>query len=862
MAAGSPVKAVREKAGQVPAVELAKDFKACCLEAEAVVKSALLGGTGTEEERVRLVVKMHAGLNEAVKDLKKFLPPVLVDGHQFSDDAEAQAKGELMKEDQKRHSREGVEEQMSEEARIESDLKKWLHAPVPLSMSKEEHHKQRRHKLNALCATPHCVRLLTEFAARFDNFLELMHERRPKIKRGKTGGPEQSGGRDAAPAKRKAARAEDFAELMRLPPRERKVCVIDSNESLQPLKLIDWVDSLPKLERSLGYEVRDIGRLTTDIEFAVEREKKNLTKMLEKAEGAAELEVADWMVSLALEGAERGFELFLAGVLYTAELDAATSDQEHLEAHGMFGATEQQLDLFRVMNAAMRNVTRCMRPEETDVFKCKPEPPQLHVLRTFRPLIQRTQELVEVLPSQETIVFRGITVNVSAKYRVGSRVMWNAFSSTSLSREEAEGFMSKRDGTFFLILAKRCAVSVEGCSAMGSKERELLYKANVEFQVMAKFSPTLLRMLGFAFDIIIMQEVVDGKADADPRTCAEVIKHITEFFKSFLAQYVEGRLGDKPTVPETESKRLDDWCKSWLEKPRSSRPPVCIVGDGGTGKTSAAVALMCRMAQKEEGEEEMLSATPADDSCDGNVEQEMDVVSVGGSRAKVLPVFISLPAFGIFQQSKEEEEGDCLKKYIGRVVGLEEEGLEQLVQNYDVVVLLDSLDETGDAFTGGVSLDEAGVAFTRGERFLERYSWVKDKCSVVLTVRGEWLKMHSHVCRGLELKYLQQFRKVDSRAYVARRLGEDAEIQRGLREMRAQGSGDTPVGALDWTTEVEAERLFTEFEWAMKNPFLLSMLMQDPAGAVKCAVQKKKDTRAMEDADLYELYLRQYAKKE
>eukprot|EP00756_Hemistasia_phaeocysticola_P026226 Hpha_TRINITY_DN16048_c3_g1::TRINITY_DN16048_c3_g1_i23::g.121915::m.121915 len=38
--------------------------------------------------------------------------------------------------------------------------------------------------------------------------------------------------------------------------------------------------------------------------------------------------------------------------------------------------------------------------------------------------------------------------------------------------------------------------------------------------------------------------------------------------------------------------------------------------------------------------------------------------------------------------------------------------------------------------------------------------------------------------------------------------------------------------------------------------------MEDPAGAVKCAVQKKKDTRAMEDADLYELYLRQYAKKE
>eukprot|EP00756_Hemistasia_phaeocysticola_P026074 Hpha_TRINITY_DN16040_c1_g1::TRINITY_DN16040_c1_g1_i25::g.118816::m.118816 len=105
------------------------------------------------------------------------------------------------------------------------------------------------------------------------------------------------------------------------------------------------------------------------------------------------------------------------------------------------------------MNAAMRNVTRCVQPEETDVFRCEPEPPQLHVLRTFRPLIQRTQELVEVLPSQETVVFRGITVNVSAKYRVGSRVVWNAFSSTSLSREKAKDFMFGCDGTFFLIIA-------------------------------------------------------------------------------------------------------------------------------------------------------------------------------------------------------------------------------------------------------------------------------------------------------------------------------------------------------------------------------------------------------------------------
>eukprot|EP00756_Hemistasia_phaeocysticola_P032780 Hpha_TRINITY_DN16430_c2_g1::TRINITY_DN16430_c2_g1_i10::g.158855::m.158855 len=197
----------------------------------------------------------------------------------------------------------------SEEAGIEADLKKWLHDPVPWGVSKEEHHKNRRQKLNDLCATPHAVRLLREFADRFDGCLEWIKRRK------QSGGPgEEAKSQDAAAVC--MSKAEDFAELMKLPPMERKVRFVDvEEESAEPMKLLEWIDTLPKANPSLGYESYHINTLLmTTIESAVKRERDKIAMMLKRAE------VEDWVAALALQGAERGFELFMAGVLYTADL--------------------------------------------------------------------------------------------------------------------------------------------------------------------------------------------------------------------------------------------------------------------------------------------------------------------------------------------------------------------------------------------------------------------------------------------------------------------------------------------------------------------------------------------------------------
>eukprot|EP00756_Hemistasia_phaeocysticola_P025214 Hpha_TRINITY_DN15995_c0_g1::TRINITY_DN15995_c0_g1_i2::g.73846::m.73846 len=189
-------------------------------------------------------------------------------------------------------------------AQIEMDLKMLLHAPVPWGMSKEEYDRCRQQKLNKLCSTPHFMHLLKEFAGRFDSCLELIEKRK------QSGHTVEAKSHDAA-----AAKAEDFAELMELSPRNRKVCFWDADKSAEPMKLFEWIYTLPEVKPSLGYLPHHISTiLLTQIEYAVKRERANIAGMLKEAEGAAGVQVTDWVVALALEGAERGFELFLAGV--------------------------------------------------------------------------------------------------------------------------------------------------------------------------------------------------------------------------------------------------------------------------------------------------------------------------------------------------------------------------------------------------------------------------------------------------------------------------------------------------------------------------------------------------------------------
>ena len=298
-----------------------------------------------------------------------------------------------------------------------------------------------------------------------------------------------------------------------------------------------------------------------------------------------------------------------------------------------------------------------------------------------------------------TTVFRGINVNVSAQYKVGTSVVWNAFTSTTREQDVAKTFMYGKAGTFFVIVAKQGAAEV-GFASVFPQEAELLYDSNIEFRVQWKLSPTLLRMVGQPFDVIVMQEVAgqssnndnNNKSDASTavqtqghaqsvdvadqvEAVRQVLKHTASLFAEFLDGYVEGRVGDDTHVAESETRMLLHEVDEWLAADgdaeegagrarETRRHPLCLVGDGGTGKTSAAVAVLCHLLQEKKAPQR---------------------------KKPVFPVFVALPSIGA---STFTTHGG-VDKFIRTSFGLEEAALEHLSSVYDVVVILDSLDEVG-----------------------------------------------------------------------------------------------------------------------------------------------------------------------
>ena len=182
-----------------------------------------------------------------------------------------------------------------------------------------------------------------------------------------------------------------------------------------------------------------------------------------------------------------------------------------------------------------------------------------------------------------------------------------------------------------MVVAKEGAADVKFSSVYASED-ELLYTANIEYRVQWKLSPTLLRMMGLRFDVIVMQEVCVGEGGAVGETSAaeqvgalqEVMGHTVAFFEDYLAQYVEGRVGDDTRVDESETRPLMEEVRRWLrargggggggkqmsagctqaaagterkpdvdarEERQGTCGVLCVIGEGGSGKTSASIAI-------------------------------------------------------------------------------------------------------------------------------------------------------------------------------------------------------------------------------------------------------------------------------
>ena len=599
--------------------------------------------------------------------------------------------------------------------------------------------------------------------------------------------------------------------------------------------LLVWLRGLPKVEPPLGYTEEHIVHMEAGFALVCERLLEDIATKRENGR------VDDWMAAC------EPFQLLLAGFLFTSDCveyvihggrvvcdngvpQIATgpdgkpryiqlTDRDTLDHHGSpESVTSQSLALYSTMNRAMRAVgwLPCIKEwskqEVPNVFALSPAPPQLHVISTFQPLICGLRRLIASRRKHLRTVFRGIDVNVSAKYAVGTHVVWNCFTSTTLKREVATSFMYGKGGTFFVIVAKGGAADVK-FSSVFSAEDELLYTANIEYRVQWKLSPTLLRMMGLRFDVIVMQEVGSGDVTAAEQVHAlqEVMGHTVAFFSDYLSQYVEGRVGDDTRVAEKDTRPLMREVQSWLDSNTNTphtpdtphtRRTLCVVGDGGSGKTSASIAILSELATTSS------TSTPTPTS------------------KPYFPVFVALPSV----KPRLLETGG-LGRFVLDSFGMSEADRTYLTEAYNVVVVLDSLDEVG------FSQAEVDAIVAEGG-LAARHPWLQMHCSVVVTVRDEYLKsvsaVPSAICGpSVKAVYMQPFTEIDARNYITR-------------------------ASLAWERTKKNDEIRTEFVREedieglveLRNPFVLHM-----ACHAQCAGDATEEF-------IYEMYLQKWTAAE
>ena len=497
---------------------------------------------------------------------------------------------------------------------------------------------------------------------------------------------------------------------------------------------------------------------------------------------------------------------------YLREKEKGAVSEDDRERIGWWG-------LYSVINAAMRvvgdlHMRQCAKPKCLyDSKSCGGKPPKQHLdeITAFQPFLGRLRDLLLMLPRESTLLFRGITVNVSRDYKLKTRFRWSPYTSTSLQQETAFEYMQGKDGTFFVILSYT-ARNMQFVAL--HEEAELLYGANSLFEVAWKLSPTLLRMIGCQFDVVVVREVdkhaKSGAADELEHLdqIALVATETAALFTSFLTRYVEGRVKEMRSGKEAP---LLSALKEWLacgtmfssRKRRDSqhgrrRAPLCMTGGGGTGKTAAAIAVYSQLA-----------------------------THAAGNEKRILPVFVALPTV-----HEKLLKSRALDNYVMEMYGLTPEGLIAMGETFDVVLILDSLDEAGLTRKEV----ERTVKGTADGSLLEKQPWCWG-CSVILTTRPEYLKAIGVTAAkvlgpAVQEINLEPFSQEDCRHYMFKVLGDvEAEVvEEKMASFERRGVGDT-----------------------MSNPFLLSMLVEADDG------EDEEDTARLDRNQVYEKYLMKHA---
>jgi hypothetical protein len=264
------------------------------------------------------------------------------------------------------------------------------------------------------------------------------------------------------------------------------------------------------------------------------------------------------------------------------------------------------------------------------------------------------------LPHDRRVVFRGVPVALAKKFRLDSQIVFPPFTSTSLVGREALAFMnSNRPGTFFLL--HTWSGSVISHASWYPEQAESLLGTFTTFSVKSKMSKSLLMMLGRAYDIVVVSE--DGGDGVVPD--AVVVEALLQaaaqtvfVYDSYLETFVESSVAASPPPQDPSvTTRLFTMLEGWLGS--AATPHLVILGSGGTGKTSATLAALSRLAS--------------------------------GRTPNAFPVFVPLP-----QVPALLSHDGAIDAYLSQTLDATPAQITLLGKQRTVVLFLDSLDEVGE----------------------------------------------------------------------------------------------------------------------------------------------------------------------
>ena len=315
-------------------------------------------------------------------------------------------------------------------------------------------------------------------------------------------------------------------------------------------------------------------------------------------------------------------------------------------------------------------------------------------LRLVAPIVIRVDTLLSRLPAKRRVLFRGVRLQgVTDAYEPGRLVAWHQLSSASVNWHVATRF----GDTVFTIHAHSTA-EVDFLSTF-PREREVILPSYAVLRATGATSPTLLRMLNLPFNLVTLRELGDAPDVADiAKAC---VRGQAKFSRTALLHwkksYVEGTVSQHrpPVAPWQPAEKLFEVVKRFLDRDDAS--PLLLLGEGGTGKTSALLAVYGWLCEPSR---------------------------LASSTKPVVPVFLPLPK--LQHAWLTHDNGDTIDWYVWQQLGVTSRAEAiQLSGIVTIVLLLDSLDECSTV----------GVNRRRRRGLLSAASFCGSFCKVVLTCR-------------------------------------------------------------------------------------------------------------------------------